>query len=127
MTEKSQNSHSTIYPTCKFEGRWLQTYDNETTVAKMDECFHVLTADCSYRKSFGILARNLTSGSDSSKEIKIYVGKTSIDLSPTSGHSQYMSSIKVKVNGSEIAMSQHSVSHYQVKDSKKDYVADIYK
>ncbi len=84
MTERSQNSNSRVYPKCKLEGGWLRSYDNETMPADQLDCLHVLTADCSYRKSFAVMAQNISSSSDSSKELVVFIGKTSIVLTPTS-------------------------------------------
>merc|ERR1719328_920137 len=36
-----------VYPVCTLEGKHITTFDNRTTKADMDDCFHLLSGDCS--------------------------------------------------------------------------------
>ncbi len=118
----AQKSHSSVYPTCQTEGSWIKTFNNQTTEAELDQCFHLLAADCGYRKMFAVLARNVTSGSDSPKEIKVLIGKSQILLTPQSSSGQ----INVKVNSSEVTSQLTSQGQYTIKDTNKNYVGDVY-
>merc|ERR1712165_240544 len=47
-----------VYPVCTMEGKHISTFDNRTTKADMDECFHLLSGDCSKAMSYGVLVRS---------------------------------------------------------------------
>merc|ERR1712045_477171 len=74
--------------------------------ADMDECFHLLSGDCSKAMSYGVLVRSLeSSGSytpETKKEVKVFIGSTDITMKPEGEH------VIVKVNGSpiEVPMSE---------------------
>merc|ERR1712095_146633 len=59
-----------IYPVCTLEGKHITTFDNRTTKANMDDCFHLLSGDCSKAMSYGVLVRPLESSSSYSHESK---------------------------------------------------------
>merc|ERR1719188_2113722 len=58
----------------------------------MDDCFHLLSGDCSKAMSYGVLVRSLESSSsyspESKKEVKIFIGRTDVTMRPESeqGH-----------------------------------------
>merc|ERR1712223_2165688 len=89
-----------VYPVCTMEGKHISTFDNRTTKADMDDCFHLLSGDCSKAMSYGVLVRSLESSSsyspESKKEVKIFIGRTDITMRPEGEH------VIVKVNGSPI-------------------------
>merc|ERR1711948_89180 len=91
-----------IYPVCTLEGKHITTFDNRTTKADMDDCFHLLSGDCSKAMSYGVLVRSLGSsgssgsGSETKKEVKVFIGNTDITMKPEGEH------VIVKVNGSPI-------------------------
>merc|ERR1712027_187600 len=59
-------------------------FDNRTTRADMDDCFHLLSGDCSKAMSYGVLVRSLeSSGSytpETKKEVKVFIGSTDITM-----------------------------------------------
>merc|ERR1712045_294592 len=81
-----------IYPVCTLEGKHITTFDNRTTKANMDDCFHLLSGDCSKAMSYGVLVRPLESSSsyshESKKEVKVFIGKTEFTMKPkgVAGH-----------------------------------------
>merc|ERR1712038_1968765 len=89
-----------VYPVCTFEGKHISTFDNHTSKADMDDCFHLLSGDCSKAMSYGVLVRSLESSSsyspESMKEVKVFIGRTDINMRPEGEH------VIVKVNGSPI-------------------------
>merc|ERR1712122_367472 len=91
-----------IYPVCTLEGKHITTFDNRTTKADMDDCFHLLSGDCSKAMSYGVLVRPLESSSsyshESMKEVKVFIGKTEFTMKPEG------EDVAVKVNGSPIRM-----------------------
>ena len=89
----------------------------------MDQCQHLIAGDCSYRKTFAVLARSL-SNNDQQKEVEIVSGWTKINLSQQlSGSGQ----INVKVNGSSIGLPTQANQPLYIQDLKKDLIAIIYK
>merc|ERR1711983_147011 len=103
-----------VYPVCTMEGKHISTFDNRTTKADMDDCFHLLSGDCSKAMSYGVLVRSLESSSsyspESKKEVKIFIGRTDITMRPEGEH------VIVKVNGSPIevpTMERHIVKNEQ--------------
>merc|ERR1712186_91295 len=103
-----------VYPVCTMEGKHIFTFDNRTTKADMDDCFHLLSGDCSKAMSYGVLVRSLESSSsyspESKKEVKIFIGRTDITMRPEGEH------VIVKVNGSPIevpTMERHIVKNEQ--------------
>merc|ERR1719229_2220562 len=95
-----------VYPVCTMEGKHISTFDNRTTKADMDDCFHLLSGDCSKAMSYGVLVRSLeSSGSyspETKKEVKVFIGSTDITMKPEGER------VIVKVNGSpiEVPMSE---------------------
>ena len=95
-----------VFPMCTLEGKHISTFDNRTTKADMDDCFHLLSGDCSKAMSYGVLVRSLeSSGSyspETKKEVKVFIGSTDITMKPEGEH------VIVKVNGSpiEVPMSE---------------------
>merc|ERR1711934_887572 len=93
-----------VHPVCTSEGKHISTFDNRTTKADMDDCFHLLSGDCSKAMSYGVLVRSLGSsgssgsgsGSETKKEVKVFIGNTDITMKPEGEH------VIVKVNGSPI-------------------------
>merc|ERR1711884_651766 len=71
-----------VFPVC--------TLDNRTTRADMDDCFHLLSGDCSKAMSYGVLVRSLeSSGSytpETKKEVKVFIGSTDITMKPEGEH-----------------------------------------
>merc|ERR1712241_1007087 len=103
-----------VYPVCTMEGKHISPFDNRTTKADMDDCFHLLSGDCSKAMSYGVLVRSLESSSsyspESKKEVKIFIGRTDITMRPEGEH------VIVKVNGSPIevpTMERHIVKNEQ--------------
>jgi hypothetical protein len=102
-----------LHPICSLEKEWLKTYDNRTTKVHLDDCFHLLSADCSLFKRFSVMVRNLKHNTES-KEMKIFIGKTWVLMTPSERHSRYSSEVKIQVNGTEKSIRTGEV--FPVKD-----------
>merc|ERR1712038_2238353 len=89
-----------VFPVCTLEGKHISSFDNRTTKAEMDDCFHLLSGDCSKAMSYGVLVRSLESSSsystESKKEVKVFIGSTDVTMKLEDEH------VIVKVNGSPI-------------------------
>jgi hypothetical protein len=82
-----------LYPQCQLEGNTGVTFDNVSSPMQLDECFHLLAADCSAQKQFAVLVRKSekSSSGEPLKDVKLYIGQTSFELSPSERHSRYTS------------------------------------
>merc|ERR1712241_578833 len=112
-----------VFPMCTLEGKHISTFDNRTTKADMDDCFHLLSGDCSKAMSYGVLVRTLESSSsyspESKKEVKVFIGRTEMTMKPEGEH------VTVKVNGSPIEV--HMVERKPIKNEQGHIVAKIIK
>merc|ERR1712061_620675 len=110
-----------VYPVCTFEGKHISTFDNHTSKADMDDCFHLLSGDCSKAMSYGVLVRSLESSSsyspESMKEVKVFIGPTDITMRPEGEH------VIVKVNGSPIEVP--TVESHIIKGDHGQIIAKI--
>lgn len=98
------------FPVCQVEGEHLKTYKNETEdINNLDQCFHLLSADCSQQKRFSVLLRQTRKGSDSPREMKVILGDVNILLTPSDSHSKYNSQIRVFVNDQPLILSRKNV------------------
>jgi len=89
-------------PECKVGIEQLTTFDNKTIPLVLDDCFHLLSGDCSKDKSFGILARRIRSD-NSRRELKVFLGDISMVLAPSSKFSSHESAdITVTVEKEEV-------------------------
>merc|ERR1712241_509835 len=75
-----------FFPVCTLEGKHISSFDNRTTKADMDDCFHLLSGDCSKAMSYGVLVRSLESSSsyspETKKEVKVFIGSTDVTMRP---------------------------------------------
>jgi hypothetical protein len=108
---------------CRIEKSWLTTFDNKTMPLKMDDCFHLVTGDCSSTYRFGVLARSV--GHSQNKEIKIYLNKTEVVMTPSSSYSKYSREVRITVNGTEIHLEKES--RKIVRDESHVVVFELYK
>ena len=110
-----------LYPVCTLEGKHITTFDNRTTKADLDDCFHLLSGDCSKAMSYGVLVRSLESfsrhSSESMKEVKVFIGKTEVNMKPEG------EDVSVRVNGSPIKVPM--TERKTIKSEEGLIVADI--
>merc|ERR1712038_1229946 len=110
-----------VYPVCTLEGKHISPFDNRTTKADMDDCFHLLSGDCSKAMSYGVLVRSLeSSGSyspETKKEVKIFIGRTDITMRPEGEH------VTVKINGSPIEVP--TVERHSIRGEQGHIIAKI--
>jgi len=91
-------------PECKVGMKQITTFDNKTMPMALDECFHLLSGDCSKDKSFGILARSIRSDK-SKRELKVFLGDVAMTLAPSMKRSEHESSdITITINEQEIRL-----------------------
>merc|ERR1719510_1431397 len=111
-----------VFPVCTLEGKHISTFDNRTTKADMDDCFHLLSGDCSKAMSYGVLVRSLESSGyspETKKEVKVFIGSTDVTMKPEGEH------VIVKVNGSPIEVPRSE--RHTIKGREGHIVAKIIK
>lgn len=77
LAAQKASSHS-LYPVCKLEKTAMQTFDNRSLPLILDQCYHLVAADCSKDQSFGVLSRQMPGSSR--KEVQIFLGKHEIKI-----------------------------------------------
>jgi len=97
---------SSLTPECKVGSESLTTFDNKTMPLKIDDCFHMLSGDCSKHSTFGILARNIKR-EHNKRELKVFLGKVSLLLTPSESHND-ASEIRITVNRDELTVPVNS-------------------
>ncbi len=114
-----------FYPRCQVEGKWLNTYTNETVKHNIDQCFHLVSTDSSFRKAFAVLMRKTSSDEQGPKEMKVLVGKTVIVLSPSDIHSRFSHNVQATVNGTQINVRPGQKS--AIKDRQGNFIGELIK
>lgn len=90
-------------PECGVGRDEVKTFDKKSMPLEMDDCFHLLSGDCSERKSFAILGRRLNT-EKFRRELKVYLGDISMVLTPSDqlGELDFPPHMTVKVNDEEV-------------------------
>lgn len=109
--------------TCIVEGSTLETVTKKSIKLALDDCFYLLAADCSEKKSWGLLMRPV--GPSKGKDLKLFYGKTTLLLNPTVQSATGPSPVEVTVDGSKVTIAKGA--SYIVKDDKKTQVMKITK
>ncbi|QQP55600.1 Vitellogenin 2 [Caligus rogercresseyi] len=106
------NTGERFNPVCHVEKDWLRTFDNRSLPLHMDDCFHLVAGDCSSTVRFGLLARSVphTIG----KEIKAFVGKTEVIMTPSSTYSRGNRNIKITIDGTPLVVPKGMIKTFPV-------------
>ena len=110
-------------PVCRMEKNWMTTFDNKSMPLKLDNCFHLVSGDCSSQYQFGVLSRSV--GQSQNKEIKVYLNKTEIIMTPSQSYSKYSREVRIIVNGTEVHLEKDS--YKTIRDSSRTIVIELYK
>ena len=96
-------------PECKIGKERMTTFDNNTIDLKLDNCFHVLSGDCSEDRTFAILARNMGPENDR-RELKILLGNVFMVLTPSARqpNDPFFADIRVTVDNEELTLPANS-------------------
>ena len=95
---------SSFTPECKISKESLTTFDNKTMPLNLDDCFHLLSGDCSQDRTFGILARTMKPDNNR-RELKVFLGEVAIVLTPSERRNDpYFADIRVTIDREELTM-----------------------
>merc|ERR1711962_1830334 len=75
-----------------------QTYNYQ-----VDECDHVITADCSQNRNHAVLAKEV----NGLKHVTIYQGQDQIELRPAQAYSNRVDNWKLSVNGQQVQLQKN--------------------
>jgi len=114
----------TALPKCHIEKNWLLTFDSKHMPLTLDDCFHMIAGDCSSTYSFGVLARSMSKSSES-KELKIFLNKTEVLITPSKSYSRYIRDIKLFINGTEVVLMKNTKK--VIHEGPTEVLATLYK
>merc|ERR1711973_268344 len=104
------------FPACVIEEtKYINTFSNATYKLKLDDCYHLLAVDNSYRKDFAILVKEISPGKKTVKVI--FNGKTAVTIEGDS------SSPILKVNGTHLEIASNEKK--AILDHEHKQVADV--
>jgi len=96
-------------PECKIGKETMTTFDNKTIDLKLDDCFHLLSGDCSEKRTFAILGRNMGQEKDR-RELKVLLGNVVMVLTPSGRqpNDPFFADIRVTVDSEELTLPANS-------------------
>ena len=83
----------------------------------LDQCFHLVAADCSKQQLYGVLARQLAPSSQQ-KELQVFLGQSEIRIQPQS------SQLKVSVDGQQLHIQENQWQ--SLKSQQGQYLGQIF-
>merc|ERR1719342_1607877 len=92
-----------FYPKCVVGQGYVQTFDKKTYSYQVDECDHVITADCSQNRNHAVLAKEV----NGLKHVTIYQGQAQIELRPAQAYSNRVDNWKLSVNGQQVQLQKN--------------------
>jgi hypothetical protein len=97
-------SGGSFTPECTIGKESLTTFDNTSMPLNMDDCFHLLSGDCSKDRSFGIFARDMKPDRNR-RELKVFLGDITLVLTPSERRNDpYFADIRVTVDNEELTL-----------------------
>ena len=88
---------------CVIGKGYIQSFDKKTYSYQIDECDHVISADCSKNPSHSILTKEV----NGLKHITIYQGPTKIQLRPAHAYSSYVDEYILTVDGKQVQLKKN--------------------
>merc|ERR1711972_1235603 len=94
---------SSVYEKCSIGDGVVKTFDNKTYSYELDDCYHVLSSDCSKSHSHAILGKVV----DGKEEIEIFVEGSKVTMKPTSSWTESRREYEVTVDLEHARNSAH--------------------
>jgi len=117
VRQVSQKIHGgPVYPKCYIGDAAVKTFDNKTYSYHLDDCYHVLAADCSKQTTHAVLAK-LVNGK---KHVQIFTHGSKVTLKPAGGK-EY----EINVDGKRVRIGQNQKQ--EVKSQDGQYAYNIYR
>jgi len=106
-----------MYPTCRVSADTVYTFDNRSYSYSLDDCYHVLAADSSARKTHAVLGKV----EGELIHLKIYSEGSEIILTPSSSSSRKNMEYTVEVDGERIQIGRNDKKVVNSKDGNVSY------
>ena len=102
------------YATCWLVDGSVRTFGNQSYVYSVDDCYHVLVADCSADLSHAVLLKEI----DGLKHLQVLYGQSEIILKPGQGFSERNPSYVLTVDGENVPVMRSQEMDFPLKDGK---------
>ena len=102
------------YATCWLVDGSVRTFGNQSYVYSVDDCYHVLVADCSADLSHAVLLKEI----DGLKHLQVLYGQSEIILKPGQGFSERNPSYVLSVDGENGPVMRSQEMDFPLKDGK---------
>merc|ERR1719383_1429053 len=106
-----------VYPKCYIRDGAVKTFDNKTYSYELDDCYHVLAADCSKQPSHAVLGKVV----GGKKHVQIFTKGSKILLQPAGSYSQSRKDYEIIVDGQPIPIKRNQKEEVQSRDGESSY------
>merc|ERR1719309_943788 len=108
---------SSVYEKCSIGDGVVKTFDNKTYSYELDDCYHVLSSDCSKSHSNAILGKVV----DGKEEIEIFVEGSKVTMKPTSSWTESRREYEVTVDGKVVRVEENEKKEVTSRNGKISY------
>merc|ERR1712240_205826 len=108
---------SSVYEKCSIGDGVVKTFDNKTYSYELDDCYHVLSSDCSKSHSHAILGKVV----DGKEEIEIFVEGSKVTMKPTSSWTESEREYEVTVDGKVVRVEENEKKEVTSRNGKISY------
>merc|ERR1711962_1687797 len=105
---------SSVYEKCSIGDGVVKTFDNKTYSYELDDCYHVLSSDCSKSHSHAILGKVV----DGKEEIEIFVEGSKVTMKPTSSWTESRREYEVTVDGKVVRVEENEKKEVTSRNGK---------
>merc|ERR1711915_410185 len=108
---------SSAWEKCIVADEVVKTFDNQTYRYELDDCFHILSSDCSKTHAHAILGKVV----DGKKEVEVFVEGSKVILKPTSSWSESNKECEALVDGELVPVGRNEKKEVTSRDGKISY------
>merc|ERR1712212_438030 len=108
---------SSVYEKCSIGDGVVKTFDNKTYSYELDDCYHVLSSDCSKSHSHAILGKVV----DGKEEIEIFVEGSKVTMKPTGSWTESRREYEVTVDGKVVRVEENEKKEVTSRNGKISY------
>jgi len=111
---------SPIWPTCHLTETpmMIHTFDGKAYHYQLDDCYHVISSDCSSKFTNAILAKSI----GGLKHIKVYHMITKIQIKPSTSYTPSNKDYVIQVDGNAYSIPQNTERQFHSADGTTVYV-----
>lgn len=114
-----EETSTSFWPTCHIAGdpTMIHTYDGRTYQYQLDDCYHVISSDCSSKFASAVLAKSV----GGMKHIKIYHIITNIEIKPSTSYSSSNKEYLIQVDGNAYSINRNTEREFHSADGHNIY------